>query len=593
MHSFLRNKDFLGVTKYVSKKRSASTVIKDTDEVQVETASPVIKKKRTATGRTGLAEKDLALVSVAQDVVPIQVVEPISVVPAERSHAQKPVETVVVNHEETTSVDNIDDIIEQVIAETAQMEIDVVEPDISEGIAIGTDLAETVVTRSEYIAIDEDDYISGFEQPSTIIDEESLSIDEILKRIPTDMMLPSVTAAETTKIKFGCEISIKGVADGDWYKENLHKIDIADKGKAPLVEAVQMIDEVSAFFNLFSLQRLAALKYVKDIAVKEWHVLTWAETDSVQLALQRRLYIVAKYRELLLRKFLEAHRANFSFGQSWSAMALQIIDLLSVAHSTSMKNLLIQKQALKLEWTRTCCSTLFEGVFDRRSRPIGPVMGDVSVPRRIVDSVSYRIHVIDLVCTDSVRQVDTDSVFVDQRPDSTGSDHFSQGIPDISLHSPHQSPYTYSSMHFNADDTLLGADRAIEQVLIPTTAAPAIDLDEQFAQLRASISQLSIKQMKTQSSIGNLQNNLLSKIDALEKASVDARTQQDQDLRGHFKSVSQEVQIQKTALSFEVLDFNKGVRAQSGIFTTELADICKEIKDQSKEFDDKLAAIRK
>ncbi|KZV32752.1 splicing factor 3B subunit 1-like [Dorcoceras hygrometricum] len=153
-----------------------------------------------------------------------------------------------------------------------------------------------------------------------------------------------------------------------------------------------------------------------------------------------------------------------------------------------------------------------------------------------------------------------------------------------------------SSMHFNTDDIPLGADIAVEHILMPTTAAPATDLTEQFAQLWDSISQLYIKQMRTQSSIGNLQNHLLSKIDDLEKASADARTQQDQELRGIFKSVRQEVQVQKIALSFEVLEFKKYVRAQSGIFTTELADIRKEIKDQkaelSKEFDDRLAAIR-
>ncbi|KZT76755.1 subtilisin-like protease [Dorcoceras hygrometricum] len=107
---------------------------------------------------------------------------------------------------------------------------------------------------------------------------------------------------------------------------------------------VKVIDEVAKFFNSFSLRRLAVLKSVINIAAQEEHVLTWAETDSVQVALQRRLYIVAKYRELLLRKFLEAHRANFSFGQPWSAMALQIIDLLSAAHSTFVKDLLTQKQ---------------------------------------------------------------------------------------------------------------------------------------------------------------------------------------------------------------------------------------------------------
>ncbi|KZV31057.1 hypothetical protein F511_16730 [Dorcoceras hygrometricum] len=163
---------------------------------------------------------------------------------------------------------------------------------------------------------------------------------------------------------------------------------------------------------------------------------------------------------------------------------------------------------------------------------------------------------------------------------------------DISLPSPHQSPSIESSMHFNTDDIPLGTETSVEHILFTSTTAPATDLSEQFAQLRVSISQLSIKQLKTQSSIGNLQNHLLSIIDELEKASANARTQQDQHLRGHFKSVRQEIQIKKTALSFEVLEFKQGVRAQSGIFSTELADIRKEIKDQSMEFDDKFAAIR-
>ncbi|KZV34296.1 splicing factor 3B subunit 1-like [Dorcoceras hygrometricum] len=182
-------------------------------------------------------------------------------------------------------------------------------------------------------------------------DEESLSIDDLFKRIPGDMMLPSVTAAEPTEIKFGHGITINGVTDEDWYKENLPKIDVADKGKAPFVEP-----------------RHTVLESVKDIAAQEEHVLTWAETDSVQVALQRRLYIVAKYRELLLRKCLEAHRAYFSFSQPWSAMVLQIIDLLSASHSTSVKNLLTQKQALKLEWTRPNHKIIFSTCWVRNLR---------------------------------------------------------------------------------------------------------------------------------------------------------------------------------------------------------------------------------
>ncbi|KZV21940.1 hypothetical protein F511_09813 [Dorcoceras hygrometricum] len=85
--------------KSVSKKKSASIVDKDADDVHVEVVAEkavsknrpaavseatVVKKKRTRSGKAVLKDKDLALISVAQDAVPIQVVAPISVVPAER-----------------------------------------------------------------------------------------------------------------------------------------------------------------------------------------------------------------------------------------------------------------------------------------------------------------------------------------------------------------------------------------------------------------------------------------------------------------------------------------------------------------------------
>ncbi|KZV43283.1 replication protein A 70 kDa DNA-binding subunit B-like [Dorcoceras hygrometricum] len=538
------------------------------------------------------------------------------------------------------------------------------------GVKLETDLAEPAVARSEDITVE----IS--KHSTAVTDEESMSIEDLLQQIPSDSLLPFVLAAEPTRIKFSNGISIPGVADGYLYKAN--------------------------------------------ISVKEEKVFTWAETDSVQIALQRRLYIVAKYRELLLRNFLEAYRANFSFGQPWSAMALQIIYLLSIAHNTAVKELLLQKQAHVLQWTRPCCSMLFEGVFDHSFyipinhktilstcwiqllrfiggswmvedgydrwvydcetpvsqlwekfpeqialhtlapiclffepvqrlstfsppavkywvvMPVGPVVGDVSIPRRVVDFVSYRIQIIDSflpepspvssfnICTVVMpvgpvvgdvsiprRVVDFVSYRI-QIIDSFLPEPSVQATPvvdiasvptdfaslsptnsDLSLPSPHQSPSTDSSMHFDTADIPLGTDTAVEQILLPTTAAPlTTNLSEQFAQLRASISQLSIKKLKTQRSIGNVQNHLLSRINDLEKAYANARTQQEQDLRGHFKSVRQEVQIQKTALSFEVHEFKQGVRAQSGIFSTDLATIRNEVRDVSKEFDDRLAVIR-
>ncbi|KZV40276.1 hypothetical protein F511_17684 [Dorcoceras hygrometricum] len=162
-------------------------------------------------------------------------------------------------------------------------------------------------------------------------DEESMSIDYLLAQIPNEMMLPSTIAAEPIRIKFGLGIEIKGVLEGDWYKANL-QIDVADKGKAPLVEPdtvkghparemftlictdieflVQIrehvIEEISSFFSSFSLRRLAVLGSMLDIVAKEEQILVWAETDSLQTVVARRMYIVAKYREMLLRMFLEA-----------------------------------------------------------------------------------------------------------------------------------------------------------------------------------------------------------------------------------------------------------------------------------------------
>ncbi|KZV46635.1 golgin subfamily B member 1-like [Dorcoceras hygrometricum] len=163
------------------------------------------------------------------------------------------------------------------------------------------------------------------------------------------------------------------------------------------------------------------------------------------------------------------------------------------------------------------------------------------------------------------------------------------------LTSPNPSISTYSRILFTTDDIPLGDATTDDQILMPS-ALPALDFAESLVQLRTSVTQLSIKQLRTTNSIGDLKNELLSMIDNIEKAAAEARTQQDQVFRGLIKSVGLEVQIQKTALSLEMLEFKKGVRAHCAIVTTDFADIRKEVKGQkadlSKEFDDRLAAIR-
>ncbi|KZV26286.1 hypothetical protein F511_41691 [Dorcoceras hygrometricum] len=91
---------------------------------------------------------------------------------------------------------------------------------------------------------------------------KSMSIEDILKQIPKEMMLPSVTAVEITRIKFGLVIEIPGVNEGDYYKASLPRIATSDK--------------------------------VKDIVAKEEQMLASAETDSLETAVQRRIALVIR-----------------------------------------------------------------------------------------------------------------------------------------------------------------------------------------------------------------------------------------------------------------------------------------------------------
>ncbi|KZV49151.1 hypothetical protein F511_43010 [Dorcoceras hygrometricum] len=66
---------------------------------------------------------------------------------------------------------------------------------------------------------------------STHSTEEHVSIDDLLMEILEDMMLPSVTAADITKIRLGESINIHEVQERDLYYASLPRISIHDKGK--------------------------------------------------------------------------------------------------------------------------------------------------------------------------------------------------------------------------------------------------------------------------------------------------------------------------------------------------------------------------
>ncbi|KZV43940.1 hypothetical protein F511_16278 [Dorcoceras hygrometricum] len=122
----------------------------------------------------------------------------------------------------------------------------------------------------------------------------------------------------------------------------------------------KVIDEVAQFFNSFSLKKLATIN-IEEMYKKEEQVLSWGETESPQLAIQRKLYILLKYREVLVRKFLGSWKSNFVPGQGSSAIDLSLIELLSDLHLFILEELTKEARAHGLSWKKPCCSRVFEG----------------------------------------------------------------------------------------------------------------------------------------------------------------------------------------------------------------------------------------
>ncbi|KZV57195.1 splicing factor 3B subunit 1-like [Dorcoceras hygrometricum] len=373
--------------KAVSKKRPAPTV-----------ESPATNRKKT-TGKDTPAGKKLALVTVAQEVVPIQMIAADTPLALKRKIQRRDMEE--------PSLTRSDDIAFEITERSSAVNdeddnLDGAENEISRKMASFTAPKQL---PQEPLRSGEDDDMSGFKQPtkdvatmtesedtgsmskaleltvSTTSDEESISLEDILKQIPADVMLPSVTAAEITRIKFARSIEIRVVHEGDWYKASLPQISTADKGKAPLVEdtikghparemfslicadidfLVQLREKVAdvvSFFHSFSLSKLADL----GIIAKEKQLLAWAETDSLETVVRRLEFTIAKYREMLLRKFLEFHHQHFQAGQPSTAIDLQIIALLSSAHIFAVETLQTQMRIHGLKWECICSSRLFKG----------------------------------------------------------------------------------------------------------------------------------------------------------------------------------------------------------------------------------------
>ncbi|KZV47805.1 protein FANTASTIC FOUR 3-like [Dorcoceras hygrometricum] len=230
-----------------------------------EDSAPVIPKKR----RTVKGKANLDVVPVAQDVVPLQIIEPIPAATVVKSPApkrisrkrrlvlptgsdddimdtQEPVKDTYEIAEKHT--DEIDDIIGQITAETSKMGSDkkeqeeqrVDETDIGDDFDqwLEESFKDFVVNKTGTVVEAESSKVHVVEKDmdkavgSKHTEEEHMSIDDLLLQISDDMMLPPFTAAEITKIRLGESININEVQERDWYYASL-PIPLTIKGRNP------------------------------------------------------------------------------------------------------------------------------------------------------------------------------------------------------------------------------------------------------------------------------------------------------------------------------------------------------------------------
>ncbi|KZV43352.1 hypothetical protein F511_27255 [Dorcoceras hygrometricum] len=349
--------------------------------------------------------------------------------------------------------------------------------------------------------------------------DEAMSLEDILMTITVGVPLPSA-CVEITKITLGKEIKINRVTERTWFLASLPQIPDDNKGKEILVEKdpvkgdpvkehimliladieylvnlrKKVIDEVQQLFYSFSLKRLSNLKIDESYYAKEELVLTWAEAESTGVALQRKVYILMKYRKMLLRKFLEARKMNFVPGVGDSAVDLKILNRLSNIHSFVLEELRKEIQAHGLTWKKTCCSKISEG--RPRDRGANKFFSRFS-SEDITTVFAFRLSQFCIVfiqnkffsrfssedITSIVASIASERTFLRNVQIFQTSGSVAPRIQLLDEHPLSASTSEDSAMNFDEIDT------AATSTSLPAASIPKIT--EALAQLRASIEQIS------------------------------------------------------------------------------------------------------
>ncbi|KZV26577.1 hypothetical protein F511_07542 [Dorcoceras hygrometricum] len=428
-----------------------------------------------------------------------------------------------------------------------------------------------------------------------------MSLEDILLSIPVDVLLPSAVL-EFTKTILGKDIKIPGFDERTWYLASLPQIPVDDKGKEPLMEK----DPVKG--NLVKEQFLLILADIECLVQLREKVIDEAESTGV--ALQRRKYILLKYRELLIRKFLEARQMNFAPGVGSSGVDLKILDWLTDLHLFVLEELKDQSLAHGLRWEKTCCSKLFEG----RTRDRGAVIARSNTNTKsscwirtmlrvdgtwaiepcadywkpIPREVSGFHILFSRLSTEDIRSFVSSIIFertalrdvqrsfvsaASQNVRLAFSSVFEDEDDQMDIDQRLDSPTTTadSSMNLIDNDILLGDDATPNQPSLPTVAT---NLSAFLDNLITSLSERIDSQSEDIERINDSQSDILSKLNTIYKGLRDALLQQGEDLRKLIQNVRQDVLTLDDVQTFCFNEFRKGFLDHSAASTRSVLGKC-------------------
>ncbi|KZV32062.1 hypothetical protein F511_28802 [Dorcoceras hygrometricum] len=401
------------------------------------------------------------------------------------------------------------------------------------------------------------------------VTEETMSIDDLLLQISDDLMLPSITVVELTKIRLGKGILVEDEpVRGNPAREMVELICRDVDFMVQLRDQV-MVDVVN-FFHSFSINKLTNFDALLALREKEKFMLEWAAKDSLETAVKRNMYILAKYKELLLRKIMESHRQFYNPGQPWTATASQIFDLLSDAHSKSLEDLLAQQREHGLPLAQPCRSPIIDSSIDS-----GAVLARFySIANSTcweVDSVEHDLlFALGPAIFPSVAQ--EERLYFVKSPESS---------PAISLHQESSSSSTDVSMHFDSTDIPVNA-QADTQTSAPVDFTMFTDALED---LRSSIFQR----------IHDSNCEILSKVNAVELGVRGDLLKLQVLLHQSLENACRVLERQGTTQATQINDLKKGLMAPVGTIFQDLFDIKKKQREQDAKLialDGKIAAIR-